>query len=109
MPRIVVMLQGGRLIVYGCMSGKAPAWPWQAWVFRGLQVSGYNLRKTMAAGTTAGAAKLRTLLESLGKLVAAGLLSVDFAEYGFAEEWQDAMEHAIEAPGGSRVLLKFSS
>eukprot|EP00878_Enallax_costatus_P036200 GHUV01040572.1.p2 GENE.GHUV01040572.1~~GHUV01040572.1.p2 ORF type:complete len:109 (-),score=48.88 GHUV01040572.1:444-770(-) len=102
----VLLLQGGRLIVYGCMSGKAPAWPWQAWVFRGLQVSGFNLRKTLAAETPAGAAKLRTLLDSLGNLVSAGLLSVDFTEYSFADEWPDALEHAVDAPGSSRVLLK---
>jgi trans-2-enoyl-CoA reductase len=26
--------QGGRLVVYGCLSGKAPVWPWTQWVFR---------------------------------------------------------------------------
>jgi hypothetical protein len=31
--------QGGQLVVYGCLSGKAPSWPWQAWVFKGLKVS----------------------------------------------------------------------
>lgn len=89
------------------MSGKAPTWPWQAWVFRGLQVSGLNLRRAIAADTPAGAAKLCKSLESLGKLVAAGLLSLEFTEYGFGEEFADALEHAIEAPGGSRVLLRF--
>ncbi|WIA11729.1 hypothetical protein OEZ85_011824 [Tetradesmus obliquus] len=97
---------GSKLVVYGCLSGKAPSWPWQAWVFRGLQVSGFNLRKALAADTPAGAAKLRKHLASLGQLVSAGLLSLEFTEYGFAEEWQEALEHAIDAPGGSRVLLR---
>eukprot|EP00879_Flechtneria_rotunda_P012796 GHRR01013360.1.p1 GENE.GHRR01013360.1~~GHRR01013360.1.p1 ORF type:complete len:273 (+),score=134.77 GHRR01013360.1:1434-2252(+) len=99
--------QNGRLVVYGCLSGRAPIWPWQTWVFRGLQVTGFNLRNTLAADKPAGAAKLRNMLESLGKLVSAGLLSAEFTEYSFTEEWQDAIEHAIEAPGGSRVLLRF--
>lgn len=103
---LVLYLQGSKLVVYGCLSGKAPSWPWQAWVFRGLQVSGFNLRKALAADTPAGAAKLRKNLASLGQLVSAGLLSLEFTEYGFAEEWQEALEHAIDAPGGSRVLLR---
>eukprot|EP00882_Tetradesmus_deserticola_P024892 GHRQ01027243.1.p2 GENE.GHRQ01027243.1~~GHRQ01027243.1.p2 ORF type:complete len:112 (-),score=39.25 GHRQ01027243.1:63-398(-) len=102
----LVHLQGSKLVVFGCLSGKAPMWPWQAWVFKGLQVSGFNLRKTLAADTPAGAARLRKHLASLGQLVKAGLLSLEFTEYGFAEEWQDALEHATEAPGGSRVLLR---
>jgi hypothetical protein len=75
-------------------------------VFKGLQVSGFNLRRTLAAETPAGAAKLRNTLTALGQLVSAGLLSLEFTEYGFAEEWQDALEHANDAPGGSRVLLR---
>lgn len=102
-------LQGGRLIVYGCLSGKSPSWSWQSWVFRGLQVSGFNLRKSLAADTASGAAKLRNLLESLGKLVSAGLLSVDMTEYRFIDEWRDAVEDVIEAPGGSRVMLAFDT
>ncbi len=30
---------------YGCMSGKAPLFPWAQWVFKDLQVRGFNLRK----------------------------------------------------------------
>lgn len=45
-------------------------------------------------------------LVSLGKLVKAGLLAHAFTEYDFVEELQDALEHAIDAPGGSRVLLR---
>jgi hypothetical protein len=103
---LLLHLQGSKLVVYGCLSGKAPTWPWQAWVFKGLQVSGFNLRKALAADTPAGAAKLRKNLAALGQLVKVGLLSLEFTEYGCAEEWQDALEHVIDAPGGSRVLLR---
>jgi len=102
-----MLLQEGKVVVYGCMSGKPTAWTWQSWVFKGLQVSGYNLRKQLAADTPAGAAKLRHQLAALGKIIAAGLLSLDFTAYGFAEEFKDAIEHASEAVGGSRVVLTF--
>jgi hypothetical protein len=75
-------------------------------VCRGLQVSGFNIRKALAADTPKGAVGLRALLEQLGKLVSAGLLVHAFTEYDFVEEWQEAVEHAVEAPGGSRVLLR---
>lgn len=35
---LLPLLQGGEMVCYGCMTGKAPAWPWQAWVFRELKV-----------------------------------------------------------------------
>lgn len=69
-------------------------------------MSGFNIRKSLAAGTPRGAEGLRTQLASLGKLVKAGLLAHAFTEYDFVEELQDALEHAIDAPGGSRVLLR---
>lgn len=76
---------------------------------RGLQVSGFNIRKALAADTPKGAEKLRALLASLGKLVSAGLLVHEFTEYEFAEEWQDALEHALDASGTSRVLLRINA
>jgi hypothetical protein len=36
--QIGIYVQGGQMVVYGAMSGKAPAWPWQSWVFKELQV-----------------------------------------------------------------------
>ena len=98
-------IQGGRLVVYGCLSGKPPVWPWQAWVFRGLQVRGCNLRKELAADTPAGAARMRKQLATLGALVAEHTLELDFAEYNL-DELYDALEHAQEAPGSARVLLR---
>jgi hypothetical protein len=41
-------MQGGSMVCYGCASGKSPAWPWQSWVFREQQVSGFNLRAWLA-------------------------------------------------------------
>ena len=32
---------------YGCMSGKAPVFTWPQWVFKDLQVRGFNLHKWM--------------------------------------------------------------
>ena len=39
------------MVCYGAMSGKAPAWPWQAWVFREQQVAGFNLRSWLSKNT----------------------------------------------------------
>lgn len=47
----VLRRQGGTTVCYGAMSGKAPAWPWQAWVFREQQVAGFNLRAWLAKNT----------------------------------------------------------
>ena len=33
----VLRLQGGQVVVYGCLSGKTPALDWQTWVFRGIK------------------------------------------------------------------------
>lgn len=71
-------------------------------------MSGFNVRKALAADTPKGADGLRALLGSLGKLVGSGLLAHDFTEYGFAEEFQEAVEHAVEAPGATRVLLRMN-
>jgi hypothetical protein len=37
-------MQGGKLVCYGCMSGKPTTWAWQTFVFKGLHVSGFNIR-----------------------------------------------------------------
>ena len=69
-------MQGGHLVIYGCMEGKAPAWPWQSWVFKDLQVKGFNLRKWMAHNGK----QLPKVLEALGKLVKADKLKVSYTE-----------------------------
>ena len=40
---------GCPLVIYGCLSGKAPALSWGQWIFKDLQVKGFNLRSWMAA------------------------------------------------------------
>ena len=40
--------QGGELVIYGCMSGKSPSWPWQSWIMKGLRVQGFNFNSWMA-------------------------------------------------------------
>lgn len=72
-------------------------------------MSGFNIRSHLAADTPAGTAKLQSLLASLGKLVSAGLLTHEFTEYMLDEEFKDALEHAMEAAGGSRVVLRMSA
>ena len=63
-------------MIYGCMSGKAPAWPWQSWVFKDLHVKGFNLRKWMADNSK----QIPKMLEALGKLVKADKLKAAYTE-----------------------------
>ena len=58
------LADGCPLVIYGCMSGKAPQFTWPQWTLRGLQVQGFNLRKWMAANKAKarGAAYARCVL-----------------------------------------------
>eukprot|EP00983_Pelagomonas_calceolata_P134147 1162029-Pelagomonas_calceolata.AAC.10 len=87
----IVRHSGGEVVCYGCASGKAPQWTWQGFVFRELKVTGFNMRRWMggsgrggilASNTTAATASKRFLpvLESLMKLMDAGLLNVAYTE-----------------------------
>lgn len=42
------LADGCPLVVYGCLSGRAPAFPWAHWVHKDLQVKGFSLRRWMA-------------------------------------------------------------
>jgi trans-2-enoyl-CoA reductase len=90
-----------QVVIYGCMSGKAPAWPWQAWVFRDLKVSGFNLRKWVAANR----GRVVPMLEALGRLVSANLLVLAYTEYDLASELGEALDHALDAARNTKVLL----
>lgn len=68
-----------------------------------LKVRGFNQR----AWASAHPGKRDAALAALSQLVAAGMLVLEFAEYAL-EEWRDALEHARDAPGGSRALLRLS-
>jgi len=75
---IYFRMQGGQLVIYGCLSGKSPVWPWQSWVFRGLQVQGFNFRSWMAKN----AGKVGGMMEALGGLMKADQLRITVTEYG---------------------------
>lgn len=90
------MVQGGELVMYGCMSGRPPALQWHSFVFGGLRVMGFNLRKWLARDTTSpglgvssapasaaavAAPKMTKILQAVGKLVASNLLSLNFTEW----------------------------
>ncbi len=102
------MTQHDMLMLRACLMAALFVYVCECVHHRGLQVSGFNVRKALAADTPKGAEGLRALLSSLGKLVGSGLLTHDFTEYSFAEEFQEAVEHAVEAPGASRVLLRMN-
>ena len=93
---------GGKVVVFGCSSGKAPAWPWQHWVFKGLSVSGFNLRKWMITH----AAELPKMVEAIATLVSAGKIKLNYTEYEIAGEFNEALEHALESGRSTKVLLR---
>jgi hypothetical protein len=92
-----------------------------------LQVSGFHLPRQLTAKASE-AATVRSVISSIGKLVKAGLVTLDFTEYelkagavgetvspqgseigsnGSEPEWREAVQHVLEGPtGGSKVLLK---
>ena len=92
----------GTLVVYGCMSGKSPNWPWHSWVFRELNVSGFNLRKWFQEHKK----KIPAMILSLGKLVTGDRLKLNYTEYELATEFDEALEHAMEEGKCTKVLLK---
>ncbi|DBA84971.1 TPA: hypothetical protein ACH3X2_005711 [Trebouxia sp. C0005] len=97
------LAQGGQLVIYGCMGGKTPSWPWQSWVFKDLQVKGFNLRKWILRNSK----QLPTMLDALGKLVMADKLQVAYTEYSFPAEFCEALDHAMSAGKGTKILLRF--
>ncbi|KAK9829388.1 hypothetical protein WJX72_005534 [[Myrmecia] bisecta] len=98
------LAEGGQLVIYGSMSGKAPAWPWQSWVFRDLQVKGYNLSTWL----TKNRKKIRPMVEALAKLVNAGKLTVAYTEYELATEFEEALDHALDHGKNTKVLLRMN-
>ncbi|KAF5827475.1 hypothetical protein DUNSADRAFT_610 [Dunaliella salina] len=113
---VEALAEGGEVVCYGCASGKAPQWTWQGFVFRELKVTGFNMRRWMSGGcgggvlasnTTAATASKRFLpvLESLIKLMDAGLLTVAYTEYDL-QEFSEALDHALSPGRCSKVLLR---
>ena len=96
------LTEGCPLVIYGCMSGRAPTFPWQHWVFRDLKVQGFNLRRWMQNNKK----KVPPMLETLAKLVNADKLRVNFTEYELSTEFDEALDHAMEEGRNTKVLLK---
>ena len=65
------------MVIYGCMSGKPPTWPWQSWILRGLRVQGFNF----SAWVAKSASKVPKMMVALGKLMAGDQLKISFTEY----------------------------
>ncbi|KAL4435235.1 hypothetical protein ABPG77_001917 [Micractinium sp. CCAP 211/92] len=96
------LAEGGQLVVYGSVSGKSAQFTWRQWVFQGIQVKGFNVRRWMKENKK----KLPAVLESLGKLMSAGKLRAEFTEYELHSEFQEALEHAQDRGKNTKVLLK---
>ena len=73
-------------------------------MFQGLRVRGFNARKWMAENKKKGPA----LVETLGKLVAAGKLAAAVTEYELSTEFDDALDHAMDRGKNTKVILKMA-
>jgi trans-2-enoyl-CoA reductase len=96
------LAEGCPLVIYGCMSGRAPVFPWQYWVFRDLKVQGFNLRRWMGGNKK----KVPAMLETLAKLVNADKLTINYTEYELSTEFDEALDHALEEGRNTKVLIK---
>ena len=90
------------LVVYGCMSGKPPSFPWQYWVGKGLKVEGFNLRRWMKEKKR----RVPAMMESLAKLVNADKLRINFTEYELGSEFEEGLDHALESGRNTKILLR---
>ncbi|PRW34018.1 trans-2-enoyl- reductase [Chlorella sorokiniana] len=98
------LAEGGQLVVYGAMSGKSAQFSWHQWVFQGVQVKGFNVRRWMKEHKK----RIPALLESIGKLVSAGKLTTTYTEYELHSEYEEALDHAQDRGKNTKVLLKMS-
>jgi len=94
--------EGCPLVIYGCMSNRAPTWPWGAWVSNELSVFGFNLRRWMNQNKK----KVPSMLEALAKLVNADKLVINYTEYELSTEFDEAIDHALEDGRGTKIMLK---
>ncbi|KAI7836141.1 hypothetical protein COHA_009971 [Chlorella ohadii] len=98
------LAEGGQLVVYGAMSGKSAQFSWHQWVFQGVQVKGFNVRRWMKEHKK----RVPALLESIGKLVSAGKLTTTYTEYELHSEFEEALDHAQDRGKNTKILLKVS-
>ena len=96
------LMDGCPLVVYGCMTGRAPTFPWHYWVAKNLQVCGFSLRRWMKEKKK----RVPTMMESLAKLVNADKLRVNYTEYELATEFDEALDHALEEGRSTKILIK---
>lgn len=96
------LAEGGTLVVYGCMSGKSPMWSWRQWVFRNLQVKGFNVRRYMRDNKK----RIPSVLEAISKLVSAGKLNAAYTEYELSSEFEEALDHAMDRGKNTKVMLR---
>ena len=94
--------EGGRVVVFGCASGRAPQWPWQQWVFKHVRAEGFNVRRWMQEHPS----QVQAMLDPIAKLVSSGGLRVNFTEYELSSEFAEALEHASEPRRNTKVLLR---
>ena len=94
---------GGRLVVFGCMSGRPITLPWTTLVARNLTAKGFSLRKWMDQSDEK---KIQKMFEVVAKLVNAEKLKVDHCEYELSSEFAEAMEHNEEARKEVKVVLR---
>lgn len=95
-----LLADGSDMVVYGCMSGESPRWPWQAWVFKSMVVRGFNLRRWLQMNKS----KVPAMLETIAKLVRSDKLGVDRTEYGLSE-LMEALEHHETPHRCTKIVL----
>jgi trans-2-enoyl-CoA reductase len=92
------------MVIYGAMTGKPALFSWHQWVFQGVQVRGFNVRRWMKENKK----RLPSVLESVAKLVNAGKLQATFTEYELHTEWEEALDHAQDRGKNTKVVLRVS-
>lgn len=101
--RLAEALQPGcPLIVFGDMGGRAATFPTTAWTHSALIVRGFSLRQWMNDNKK----KVPKMMETLGKLVCADKLVVQYTDYELSSEFTEALEHACEDGKCTKVLLR---
>jgi len=98
------LTEGGELVIYGTASGTSPAITWRKYVFDAIRTRGFNLRAWQA--DQRNAAKLKQMLETLGKLIDTGDLNVAMTEYALGKEFDQALQHALAPQKNTKILLK---
>ena len=101
--RLAESLQPGcPLIAYGDLGARAATFPMSFWTNNALIVRGFSLRQWMHDNKK----KVPKMMETLGKLVRAEKLVVQYTDYELSSEFAEALEHACEDGKCTKVLLR---